>query len=143
MPSLADLRQKEMYQNLFLKRKSLNLTSFDIALFGYLAFISRTQIIISITTAQLADALNEPYNKVSASVKKYIDLDLIRRIKYKKHSGFMICPLMSNSGSYKIKAFRVKLWSGEINVHPPKKNSHDRTYPIQRKNRKENTSQSH
>lgn len=135
MPNFADQRGKEMFQNLIIKRKLLGLTLFDLALFGYLAFISRTRVIISLTTAQLADVLNEPYQKVSTSVKKFIHLDLLKRVKYKNHSGFMISPLIINNGSMKTKTFKTKLWQGEIDIHQPKEVVIEKLYPIHRKSK--------
>jgi hypothetical protein len=135
MPNLVDQRQKELFQNLFVNRKKLGLTTFDIALFGYLAFISRNRVIISATTAELADLLNEPYNKVAASLKKFIHLDLIRKIKYKKHSGFIISPLILNIGSFKTKTFKARLWEGDLNICQPKKIKLEKIYPIQRKSK--------
>ena len=137
MPNFADQRGKEMYKNLFLNRKILGLTLFDLALFGYLTFISRGRVIISVTTAELAEILKEPYQKVSASIKKFIHLDLLKKVKYKNHSGFMISPLIINNGSMKIKTFKAKLWQGEFNIPQPKEIKLERIYPIHRKSRKD------
>ena len=133
MSNFADQRAKDMFKNLFTKRKTLGLTTFDLALFGYLAFISRNRVIISVTTAELAEIVEEPYQKVSASIKKFIHLDLLKKVKYKNHSGLMISPLIINNGGMKTKTFKVKLWQGELNIQQPKEIKFERIYPIQRK----------
>ena len=104
-------RSDYMYRNLFINRKKMKLTAFDLSLFGYLLYLSRTRIFIKITTARLSEDIHEPYLKVLTSLKKFIQLDLLRRIKFKNDSGIMITPLFINNGDIKRKTFKVKLWA--------------------------------
>jgi len=106
----AEIIQKDIYKNMIINRKKLGLSWFDLSLFGYLFNLSRTRVFIKCTTAQLADDIQEPYQKVIVSIKKFVDLDFIRRVKYKEHSGIMISPLLINNGDRKKKAFKIQLW---------------------------------
>lgn len=106
----AEIIQKDIYKNMIINRKKLGLSWFDLSLFGYLLNLSRTRVFIKCTTAQLADDIQEPYQKVIVSIKKFVDLDFMRRVKYKEHSGIMISPLLINNGDRKKKAFKIQLW---------------------------------
>jgi len=106
----SEIIQKDIYKSMIISRKKLKLSWFDLSLFGYLLNLSRTRVFVKCTTAQLAEDIQEPYQKVAASIKKFVDLDFMRRVKYKEHSGIMISPLLINNGDRKKKAFKVQLW---------------------------------
>ena len=99
------------YKNIFVHRKEHLLSLFDVALFGYLCFLSRTRIFIQLTVAELAEDICEPYSKVAKSIQVFARLDLIRRVKYKDNKGLMISPFMINNGDDKSKRFKYVLWA--------------------------------
>lgn len=99
------------YKNMFVHRKKHSLSLFDVALFGYLCFLSRTRIFIKKTTAQLAEDISEPYSKVAKSIQMLHKLDLLRRVTYKDDKGIMISPDLINNGDDRSKSFKFKLWS--------------------------------
>lgn len=102
------------YKNTFICRKKHSLSLFDMALFGYLCFLSRTRIFIQKTVAELAEDICEPYSKVAKSIQTLSKLDLLRKIVYKESKGIMISPDLINNGSDKIKAFKYKLWDNSV-----------------------------
>jgi len=99
------------YKNMFVHRKKHSLSLFDVALFGYLCFLSRTRVFIKKTTAQLAEDISEPYSKVAKSIQMLNKLDLLRRVTYKKDKGIMVSPDLINNGDDRTKAFKYRLWS--------------------------------
>ena len=98
------------YKNMFVHRKKHSLSLFDVALFGYLCFLSRTRIFIKKTTAELAEDISEPYSKVAKSIQMLHRIDFLRRVKYKDDKGIMISPDLINNGDDKTKSFKLKLW---------------------------------
>lgn len=99
------------YKSIFIHRKEHSLSLFDVALFGYLCFLSRTRIFIQMTVAELAEDICEPYSKVAKSIQVFTKLDFIRRVKYKENKGLMISPFVINNGDDKSKRFKHVLWA--------------------------------
>jgi hypothetical protein len=113
MPRLQTMEKKNSescYKNMFINRKEHSLSLFDVALFGYLCFLSRTRIFIQMTVAELAEDIHEPYSKVAKSIQVFTKLDFIRRVQYKESRGLMISPFMINNGDDKSKRFKYVLW---------------------------------
>jgi hypothetical protein len=113
MPRLQTMEKKvseSYYKNIFVNRKEHSLSLFDVALFGYLCFLSRTRIFIQMTVAELAEDIHEPYSKVAKSIQVFNKLDFIRRVQYKENKGLMISPFMINNGDDKSKRFKHVLW---------------------------------
>jgi hypothetical protein len=112
---------EERFRQLYLHRRELGLTSFDLLLLDHLARLSLRRIYIKHSVAFLAETLHEPYNKVAASIHKFKVLDLVKKITFKRRtgdkrkvserSGLIVSPLLVNSGSFKRKAFKVKIWN--------------------------------
>ena len=50
------------------------------------------------TTAELAEDIQEPVQKVRASLKALHSLNLCKRVKYSIHSGIMVNPEIINNG---------------------------------------------
>jgi hypothetical protein len=122
-----------LYKNVLINRKTYSLSTFDVMLFGFLIYLSRTRVFIQLTTSQLAEEICEPYSKVSKSIKALGDINLVRKVAYKEKRGIMVSPEIINNGTNKIRAFKVKLWQGETNTRRPKEIAPERIYPIQRK----------
>jgi hypothetical protein len=108
---MITLIAESAYKNAFVHRRKHSLSLFDIALFGYLCFLSRTRVFIKKTTAQLAEDISEPYSKVAKSIQMLHRLDLLRRVTCDNDKGIMISPDLINNGSDKTKAFKFKIWS--------------------------------
>ena len=110
---------EERCRQLYLRRKELKLTQFDIMLISYLINLSYRRIFLSYSVAFLAETLHEPYNKVAAAIHKFKELDLVRKVTFKKKikgkivevTGLMVSPLYINSGSRRRRAFKVKVWN--------------------------------
>jgi hypothetical protein len=120
------------YKSLLINRKKFNLSLFDLALFGYLFYLSRTRVFIKITIAGLAEDIQEPYSKVAKSIQVFTDLDLIRKVQYKDNKGIMLSPHIINNGSDAKKAFKFKLWE-QIKIIHTKDSFRGIHYPIKRK----------
>lgn len=118
-PSL--LPNEERFRQLYLRRKELKLTPFDLLLLEYLARLSQKRIYIKYSVAFLAETLHEPYSRVAASIHKFKSLDLVKKITFKKRgkeryqsterSGLIVSPLLVNPGSSKRKALKIKVWN--------------------------------
>jgi len=113
MPRLQTMEKKvseSYYKNIFVNRKEHSLSLFDVALFGYLCFLSRTRVFIQMTVSELAEDIHEPYSKVAKSIQVFTKLDFIRRVQYKENKGLMISPFIINNGDDKSKRFKHVLW---------------------------------
>ncbi len=66
---------EDFYKYLLINRKNLNLSLFDLTLFGYLFHLSRTRVFVKTTIAELAEDIQEPYSKVAKSIQVFISLD--------------------------------------------------------------------
>ena len=114
---LSEIKLSEaLYKNVLIHRKTHSLSTFDVMLFGFLIYLSRTRIFIKLTTAQLAEEICEPYAKVSKSIQSLRAINLVRKVAYKENKGIMISPEIINNGDDKTKAFRQILWEHE-NLH--------------------------
>ena len=112
---------EERFRQLYLNRKELGLTYFDLFLLDHLARLSLRRMYIKHSVAFLAETLHEPYNKVAASIHKFKLLDLVKKITFKKRigdksrpadrSGLIVSPLLVNCGSTKKRALKVKVWN--------------------------------
>lgn len=102
-------------KRILIQRKNLGLSLFDVMLFFYLVILSRRRIFIKMTTAELAEDIQEPVQKVRASLKALHSLNLCKRVKYSIHSGIMINPEIINNGPKSRQAFKFKLW--DENLH--------------------------
>jgi hypothetical protein len=112
---------EEKFRQLYLRRKELGLTFFDLFLLDYLARLSLRRVYIKYSVAFLAETLNEPYNKVAASIHKFKLLDLVKKITFKKRlgdkgktadrSGLIVSPFLVNPGNNKRRALKVKVWN--------------------------------
>ena len=123
---------QDFYKYLVINRKKLNVSLFDLTLFGYLFYLSRTKVFIKTTTAELAENIQEPYSKAAKSIQVFTNLDLIRRVQYKNDKGIMLSPHVINNGDEKKKAFKYKLWE-ERKIVRDKNTFKGIHYPIKRK----------
>lgn len=98
------------YKNILVYRKQHSLSLFDVALFGYLCFLSRTRVFIQMTISELAEDICEPYSKVAKSIQRFIELDFVRKLQYRDNRGLMISPFIINNGDDKSKRFKYVLW---------------------------------
>lgn len=94
----------------FIYRKNFGLSLFDVSLFLYLTTLSRRRVFIKMTTAELAEDIQEPVQKVRHSLKALHSLNLCKRVKYSIHSGIMVNPEIINNGPKSRQAFKFKLW---------------------------------
>ena len=97
-------------RNLFRRHKDLGLSGYDLAVFYYLALLSRRRVFIKLTTSELAEQIGLSQVKVSQSLKALKTLNLCKRIQYKEHKGFIIHPDIINNGDDKKRAFKFMLW---------------------------------
>jgi hypothetical protein len=112
---------EERFRQLYLRRKELKLTPFDLLLLEYLARLSQRRIYIKYSVAFLAETLHEPYSRIAGTIHKLKLLDIVRKITFRKRigskrnssdrNGLMVSPFLVNSGSYKRKALRIKVWN--------------------------------
>ncbi len=123
---------EDFYKYLLINRKSLNLSLFDLTLFGYLFHLSRTRVFVKTTIAELAEDIQEPYSKVAKSIQVFISLDLMRKVQYRGDKGIMISPHAINNGSNEKKSFKLKLWE-EVKIIRSKSTFSGIHYPIRRK----------
>ena len=123
---------EDFYKYLLINRKSLNLSLFDLTLFGYLFHLSRTRVFVKTTIAELAEDIQEPYSKVAKSIQVFISLDLMRKVQYRGDKGIMISPHVINNGRDDKKAFKLRLWE-EIKIIHTKNTFKGIHYPIRRK----------
>jgi hypothetical protein len=115
------LPSEERFRQLYLRRKELGLTLFDLYLLDHLARLSLKRIYIRHSVAFLAETLHEPYNKVAAAIHKFKALDLVKKITFKQkardrrnagdRSGLVVSPLLVNSGNFKRRGLKVKVWN--------------------------------
>ena len=123
---------QDFYKYLLIKRKTFNLSLFDLTLFGYLFHLSRSRVFIKTTIAGLAEDIQEPYSKVAKSIQIFINLDLMRKVQYRDDKGIMISPHAINNGSNEKKSFKLKLWE-EVKIVRGKNTFKGIHYPIRRK----------
>ena len=119
MPKLHSPEMKlseALYKNVLIHRKTHSLSTFDVMLFGFLVYLSRTRVFIKLTIAQLAEEICEPYSKVAKSIKSLSAINVVRKVAYKENKGIMISPEIINNGDNKTRAFRWMLWENE-NLH--------------------------
>lgn len=112
---------EERFRQLYLRRKELKLTPFDLLLLEYLARLSQRRVYIKYSVAFLAETLHEPYSRVGASIHKFKLLDLVKKITFKKRgkekyqsaekSGLIVSPFLVNPGNDKRRALKVKIWN--------------------------------
>jgi len=118
----AKLRPSEdKLRQLIVKRKQHGLSPYDLMLLGYLIRLSQDRIYIKYSLGFLAETLDEPYSKVAASIHKFKELDLVKKItfkirgveKYKSTdgSGLIVSPFLVNPGNLKRRALKVKVWN--------------------------------
>jgi hypothetical protein len=122
----------DFYKYLLINRKKLNLSLFDLSLFGYLFHLSRSRVFIKATISELAQYIQEPYSKVAKSIQVFTSLDLMRKVQYGDDKGIMISPHIINNGRDEKKAFKLKLWE-EIKIIHTKNTFKSIHYPIRRK----------
>jgi hypothetical protein len=118
----AKLRPSEdKLRQLIAKRKQHGLSPYDLMLLEYLIRLSQDRIYIKYSLGFLAETLDEPYSKVAASIHKFKELDLVKKItfkirgveKYKSTdgSGLIVSPFLVNPGNLKRRALKVKVWN--------------------------------
>jgi len=82
---------EDFYKYLLINRKNLNLSLFDLTLFGYLFHLSRTRVFVKTTIAELAEDIQEPYSKVAKSIQVFISLVCIHEVDFFLRLNFKIC----------------------------------------------------
>lgn len=97
-------------RNLFLRHKELGLSGYDLAVFYYLALLSRRRVFIKLTTSELAEQIGLSQVKVSQSLKTLKTLNLCKRIQYREYKGLIIHPEIINNGDDRKRAFKFMLW---------------------------------
>lgn len=112
----------------------LGLTNAELRILLHLFGLNKVKFIIAISRGRLAEDLGINYVTTCAALKKLIEFQLIRRVKYKQVEGIIVTPDLVNDGTPRRKAFKRTLWENKITE--PKKVERSRSYPLTRKKRK-------
>jgi len=112
----------------------LGLTNADLRILLHLFGLNKVKFIIAISRGTLAEDLGISYATTCAALKKLIEFQLIRKVKYRQVEGIIVTPDLVNDGTARRRAFKRMLWENKITE--PKKVEKPRYYPLTRKKRK-------